>query len=175
MYCLGQYVLNCLVKITKFRAVTPIMEGRICFEYRWGLKPVLVYSFVIQGPFSISITIINGLIHRTICHQVSAAICIGRPVCLCSSAAICIAQSICNRYNMYWSTNMSFRIRSNMRWLHQYATEFNMIYNTCWNSYRLTTILSSPTSNASWLKNGWVGWTTAVSYTHLTLPTTSRV
>ena len=38
---------------------------------------------------------------------------------------------------MYWSTNMSSRIGSNMHWLHQYATKFNMIYNTYWNSYRI--------------------------------------
>ena len=36
--------------------------------------------YVIQNPFSISITIINGLIHRTICHRVSAAIRIGLPI-----------------------------------------------------------------------------------------------
>ena len=52
----------------------------------------------IQSPFSISITIINGLIHLTICHRKSAAIRIGRLVCLCSSAAICIDRSICHRW-----------------------------------------------------------------------------
>ena len=36
--------------------------------------------YVIQSPFSIWITIINGLIHRTICHRVSAAIRISRPI-----------------------------------------------------------------------------------------------
>ena len=39
--------------------------------------------------------------------------------------------------NMYWSTNMSSRIGNNMHWLHQYATKFNTIYNTYWNSYRI--------------------------------------
>ena len=39
--------------------------------------------------------------------------------------------------NMYWSINMSSRIGSNMHLLHQYATKFNMIYNTYWNSYRI--------------------------------------
>ena len=39
--------------------------------------------------------------------------------------------------NMYWSTNMSSRIGSNTHWLHQYATKFNMIYKTYWNSYRI--------------------------------------
>ena len=39
--------------------------------------------------------------------------------------------------NMYWSTSMSFRIGSNRHWLHQYATKFNMIYNTYWKSYRI--------------------------------------
>ena len=39
--------------------------------------------------------------------------------------------------NMYWSTNMSSRIGSNMHWLHQYATKFNRIYKTYWNSYRI--------------------------------------
>ena len=103
------------------------MEGRVCFEYRWGLNQCWSMHYVIQSPFSISITIINGLIHRTICHRVSAAIrigrpintfapsvvvciariichrlsaaicCIGRPICLCSSAAICIDRSICHR------------------------------------------------------------------------------
>ena len=40
--------------------------------------------YVIQSPFSISITtiIINGLIHRTLCHRVNAAIRIARPICL---------------------------------------------------------------------------------------------
>ena len=55
--------------------------------------------YVIQNLFSISITILNGLIHRTIFHRLSAAICIGRPICLCSSAAICIEQSICHRWS----------------------------------------------------------------------------
>ena len=40
--------------------------------------------------------------------------------------------------NMYWSTNMLSRIGSNMHWLHQYATKFNMIYKTYWNSYRFS-------------------------------------
>ena len=88
------------------------MEGRICFEYRWGLKPVLVYALCHTKPIFDFDYIINGLIHRTICHRVSAAICfglpichrwkaaicIGRPICLCSSIAICIDQSICHRW-----------------------------------------------------------------------------
>ena len=80
-------------------------------------------------------------IARIICHRLSAAICIGRPICLCSSGTICIDRSICHRGRaaiyMYWSTNMSSTSGSNMHWLHQYATKFNMIYYTYWNSYRI--------------------------------------
>ena len=84
----------------------------------------------------------------------SVAICIGRIICHRLSAAISIGRSNnmsllkrSNMYwpinmsslkssnNMYWSTNMSSRIGSNMHWLHQYATKFNIIYNTYWNSF----------------------------------------
>ena len=142
------------------------MEGRICFESRWGLKPVLIYALCHTKPifdfdyrnkrskppnnmssrkrsntywltntFAPSVAI---CIARIICHRLSAAICIGRPICLCSNAAICINRSISLKSsNMYWSTNMSSRIDSKMHWLHQYATKFNIIYYTYWNSYRI--------------------------------------
>jgi len=102
------------------------MEGRICFEYRWGLKPVLIYALCHTNPiFDLDYQnklskIPNNMssrkrsntywstntfapsvaicIARIICHRLSAAICIGRPICLCSSAAICIDRSICHRW-----------------------------------------------------------------------------
>ena len=37
----------------------------------------------------------------------------------------------------YWPINISSLKSSNMRWLHQYVTKFNMLYNTYWNSYRI--------------------------------------
>ena len=148
------------------------MEGRICFEYRWGLKPVLVYACHTKPIFDFDYHIKRSntpsnmssrkrsntywstntfapsvaiCIARIICHRLSAAICIGRPICLCSSAAICIDRSICHRWRAVICIGqpMPSGIGSNMHWLHQYATKFNMyykfnmIYNTCWNSYRL--------------------------------------
>ena len=102
------------------------MEGSICFEYRWGLKPVLVYTVCHTKPifdfdyrYKRSKTPNNMpsrkrsntywptntfapsvaiCIARIICHRLSAAICIGRPICLCSSAAICIDRSIRHRW-----------------------------------------------------------------------------
>ena len=102
------------------------MEGRICFEYRWGLKPVLIYALCHIKPifdfdyqnkrsntpnnmssrkrsnmywsttmFAPSVAICTA---RTICHRLSAAICIGQPIYLCPSAAICIDRSICHRW-----------------------------------------------------------------------------
>ena len=100
------------------------MEGRICFKYRWGLKPVLVYALCHTKPifdfdhYNKRSNTPNNMssrkrsntywstntfapsvaicITRIICHRLSAAICIGRPICLCSSVAICIDQSICH-------------------------------------------------------------------------------
>ena len=103
------------------------MEGRVCFEYRWRLKPELVYTLCHKQPIfgfdyhnnkrsntpnnMSSCKRINMYwstntfapsvaicIARIICHRLSAAICIGRPICLCSSAAICIDRSICHRW-----------------------------------------------------------------------------
>ena len=149
------------------------MEGRICFKYMWGLKPVLVYACHTKPIFDVDYHIKRSntprnmssrkrsntywstntfapsvaiCIDRIICHRLSAAICIGRPICLCSSAAKCIDRSICHRWRaviICIGQPMSSGIGSNMHWLHQYGTKFNMyykfnmIYNTCWNSYRL--------------------------------------
>ena len=102
------------------------MEGRICFEYRWGLKPVLVYALCHTKPIfdfyyhnersntpnnmssrkrSHTYWSTNEFalsvalcIARIRCHRLSAAICIGRPICLCSSVVICIDRSICHRW-----------------------------------------------------------------------------
>ena len=102
------------------------MEGRICFEYRWGLKQVLVYALCHTKPifdfgyhnkrsntpnnmssrkrsntyWSTNTFAPSAAIGfaRTICHRLSEAICIVRPICLCSSAAICIDRSICRRW-----------------------------------------------------------------------------
>ena len=102
------------------------MEGRICFEYRWGLKPVLVYALCHTKPnfdfdyHNIPSNIPNNMssrkrsntywstntfapsvsicIARIICRRLSAAICIGRPICVCSSVTICIDRSICHRW-----------------------------------------------------------------------------
>ena len=101
------------------------MEGRVCFEYRWLLKPVLVYTLCHTKPIfdfdyhnilrsntsnnmssrkrSNTYWSTNTLapsvaicIARIICHRLIVAICIGRPICLCSSAAIFIVRSICH-------------------------------------------------------------------------------
>ena len=102
------------------------MEGRICFVYRWGLKPVLVYalchtrsnfnfdnhnkrsntpnnmsSWKRSNTYWSTNTFAPSVaicITRIICHRLSAAICLGRPICHCSSAAICITRSICHRW-----------------------------------------------------------------------------
>ena len=102
------------------------MEGRVCFEYLWGLKPVLVYALCHTKPIfdfdyhnkpsntpnnmssrkcsntywstNTFAPSVAICIARIICHRLSAAICIGRPICLCSSAAICIDRSICHRW-----------------------------------------------------------------------------
>ena len=65
----------------------------------------------------------NGLIHRTICYRVSAAIGIGRPyVCPVGSNMYCPNNmSSLKRSNMYWSTNMSLLKRSNMYLTDQYV------------------------------------------------------
>ena len=107
--------------------VTPIMEGRICFDYRWGLKPVMAYALCHTKPIfdldyhnkrsstpnnmssrkrsntywstNTFVPSIAICIARIICHRLSAAIwCIGRPICLCSSIAIRIDLSICHRW-----------------------------------------------------------------------------
>ena len=99
------------------------MEGRICFEHRWGLKPVPVYYalchtkpiFDFDYHNKRSNTPNNMSSHKRsntywstntfapsvaiciaqiVCHRLSAAICIGRPICFCSSVAICIDRSI---------------------------------------------------------------------------------
>ena len=102
------------------------MEGRICFEYRWGLKPVLIYALYHTKPIfdfdyynkrsntpnnissrkrsntywptNMFAPSVAICIARIICHRLSAAICTGRPICLCSSTAICIDWSICHRW-----------------------------------------------------------------------------
>ena len=74
------------------------MEGRVCFECLWGLKPVLVYALCHTKPIFDFDYHYKRSNNRTICHRVSAAICIGRPICLCSSAAMCIDRSICHRW-----------------------------------------------------------------------------
>ena len=85
------------------------MEGRICFEYRWGLKPVLVYAFCYTKPIFFDFDyhtkrsntpnnmssrkrsntywsiytfapLVAICIARTICHRLSTAICIGWPI-----------------------------------------------------------------------------------------------
>ena len=94
------------------------MEGRICFEYRWGLKPVLIYALCHTNPIldldyqnkrskspnnmssrkrsntywstNTFAPSVAICIARIICHRLSAAICIARTICLCSSAAICL-------------------------------------------------------------------------------------
>ena len=53
--------------------------------------------FFIQSSFSISISIISGLIHRTICHRVSTAIRIVGRNTFAPSVAICIVRTICHR------------------------------------------------------------------------------
>ena len=165
------------------------MKGRMCFEYRWGLKPVLVCTLCHTNPifdkrshtpnnmpsrkrsntywstntFAPSVAICISL---TICHRVSAQyVLVDQYVCPVGSYMYCpknmssvkrsnmycstnmslikrsnmywpINMSSLKSSNMYWSTNMSSGIGSNIHWLHQYATKFNMIYNTYWNSYR---------------------------------------
>ena len=102
------------------------MEGRVCSEYRWGLKSVLVYAlchtkpildFDYHNKWSNTLNNMSSVkrsntywstnafapsvaicIARIICHRLSAAICIGRPICLYTSAAICIDRSICHRW-----------------------------------------------------------------------------
>ena len=91
------------------------MEGRICFEYRWGLKPVLVYTLChfdfdchnkrSNTPNNMSSrkrsntswstntfapSVLAICIARTICHRLGAAICIAQPKCNPESAAIYI-------------------------------------------------------------------------------------
>ena len=102
------------------------MEGRICFEYRWGLKPVLVYALCHTKPIfdfdyhhnrsntpnnmssrkrsntywstNTFAPSVAICIARIICNRLSAAICIGQPICHRLSAAICIDLSICHRW-----------------------------------------------------------------------------
>ena len=107
--------------------MTPIIEGRICFEYRWGLKPVLVYALCHTKPIfdfdchnkrsktpnnmpsrkrsntywstNIFAPSVAICIARIRCHRLSASICIGQPICHRWRAAICIIyRSICNRW-----------------------------------------------------------------------------
>ena len=100
------------------------MEVRISFEYRWGLKPLLVYALCHTKPIfdfdyhnkrsnrpnnmssrkrsntywstNTFAPSVAICIARIICHRLIVAICIGRPICLCSSAAIFIVRSICH-------------------------------------------------------------------------------
>ena len=69
-----------------------------------------IHYYVIHSPFSISITIINGLIHRTKCHRVSPAIRIGLPIRLPVGSNMYCPNNMpsVKRSNMYQSTNMSF-------------------------------------------------------------------
>ena len=86
---LNYYVLGRWLLLWKAGYVSSIGGG---WNQCWSMH------YVIQSPFSISIAIINGLSHRTICLCLSAATCICRPICLCSSAAIFIDRSICHRW-----------------------------------------------------------------------------
>ena len=106
------------------------MEGRVCFEYRWGLKPVPAYALCHTKPIFDSdyhnkrpntpnkmpsrkrsntcwstntfVPSVAICIARIIWHRLSAAICIGRPICLYSSVAICIDRSICHRWKQQY-------------------------------------------------------------------------
>ena len=115
--------------------MSPIVEGRECFEYRWE-QVCLFFDWnkcwsiqhITQSPFSISITII----HRTICLRVSAAIRIARTIiCHRLSPAIFIDRSICSGIPVQYNLFIQYIARS---WA-QY-----MLSTTIW----LSSILSIP-------------------------------
>ena len=117
------------------------MEGRICFEYRSGLKPVPVCALYHTKPIfdfdyhnklsntpnnmssrkrSNTYWSTNTLapsvaicIARIICHRLSAAICFGRPICLYLSVEICIDRSICPYYLVYYLAIWMHSLRYN--------------------------------------------------------------
>ena len=146
------------------------MEGSICFEYRWGLKPVLIYVLCHTKPIfdfdyhNKRSKTPNNMSSRKrsntywstntfVCPVGSNMYCpnnmssvkrsnmywsINVSLLKRSNMYWHINMSSLKSSNMYWSTNnMSSRIGSNMHWLHQYATKFNMMYNAYWDSYRI--------------------------------------
>ena len=89
--------------------MTPIMEGRICFEYRWGLKPVPVYAICHTKP------IFDFDFHNKRSNTPNNMSSRKRSNTYWStntfapSVAICCPNNMSSvkRSNMYWSTNMS--------------------------------------------------------------------
>ena len=87
------------------------MEGMICFEYRWELKPVLVYALCHTKPIfdsdyhnkrsktpnnMTSRKRISNTYWSTNTFAPSVAICIDQSICHRWRASICIGQLICH-------------------------------------------------------------------------------
>ena len=126
------------------------MESRLCFEYRWGLKPVLIYALCHTKPIfdfdyhnkrsntpnNMSSRKRSNTYWSTNTFAPSVAICIARTICLCSSEAMCIDQSILHRRRATTCTGQPIYHPESAAICIDYTNmppKFNMIYNTYWN------------------------------------------
>ena len=129
MYCLGHYVELPSLNYYSLGRWLLFMEGRICFEYRWGLKPVLVYALCHPKPifyFDYHNKRFNTPNNMSSRKRSNTYWSTNMSLLKRSNMYWPINMSSLKSSNMYWSNNMPLRISSNMHWLHQYATKFNV-------------------------------------------------